>query len=578
MKKTIFTFLALCLVCAHGLKAQTAADSASIQIIHNAADPAAATVDIYLNGSLLLDNFAFRTATPFVTLEAGVEHSIAVAPSTSTSVGDAIATFPVTLAANSKNIAIANGVVMPMNFASNPDAVSTGFTIWLDTSGQTTATNSNKVDVKVVHGSTDAPTVDVLVEGVSTPLVDNAKYSDITPYIEVDPTTYTLVITPGNDNNTVVKKYSAPLATAQGAAAVVFASGFLTPSANQNGPAFGLYACLPNGTVIALPEVVGAVDSASIQIIHNAADPLAASVDIYLNGSLLLDNFAFRTATPFVTLEAGVEHSIAVAPSTSTSVGDAIATFPVTLAANSKNIAIANGVVMPMNFASNPDAVSTGFTIWLDTSGQTTATNSNKVDVKVVHGSTDAPTVDVLVEGVSTPLVDNAKYSDITPYIEVDPTTYTLVITPGNDNNTVVKKYSAPLATAQGAAAVVFASGFLTPSANQNGPAFGLYACLPNGTVIALPEVTTSSLQSLSNSPVSVFPNPASEYIIINNPDKNLINVQLFDIAGKQIADYGVIPSNTYKSFSTSELNPGSYLIKVSNGTEITNHKVIVIK
>ena len=45
--------------------------------------------------------------------------------------------------------------------------------------------------------------------------------------------------------------------------------------------------------------------TARLQVIHNAADPGAVSVDIYLNGTLLLDNFGFRDATPYIDAPAG---------------------------------------------------------------------------------------------------------------------------------------------------------------------------------------------------------------------------------------------------------------------------------
>ena len=47
------------------------AQTARLQVIHNSADVAADQVDVYLNGTLLLDNFAFRTATPFIDAPAG---------------------------------------------------------------------------------------------------------------------------------------------------------------------------------------------------------------------------------------------------------------------------------------------------------------------------------------------------------------------------------------------------------------------------------------------------------------------------------------------------------------------------
>jgi hypothetical protein len=41
-----------------------------------------------------------------------------------------------------------------------------------------------------------------------------------------------------------------------------------------------------------------------LQVIHNAADPLAAVVDVYVNGGLAIDNFEFRAATPFIDVPA----------------------------------------------------------------------------------------------------------------------------------------------------------------------------------------------------------------------------------------------------------------------------------
>ena len=42
------------------------AQFARVQVIHNCADAAAATVDVYLDATLLIDDFDFRTASPFI--------------------------------------------------------------------------------------------------------------------------------------------------------------------------------------------------------------------------------------------------------------------------------------------------------------------------------------------------------------------------------------------------------------------------------------------------------------------------------------------------------------------------------
>ena len=209
----------------------TFAQTARLQVIHNAADPGAVSVDIYLNGGLLLDNFGFRDATPYIDAPAGTPINIGVAGPNSTSAADTIKNFTVTLTANETYVAIANGVLDPNSFAVNPDGRSTAFTLFIKTMARETGTGSD-VDFFVLHGSSDAPTVDVIARGVAT-LVDNAAYGDITAYIPVPPASYILDVTPGNDNSTIVASFEADLSGLGGGAAVVFASGFLDPSANQ---------------------------------------------------------------------------------------------------------------------------------------------------------------------------------------------------------------------------------------------------------------------------------------------------------------------------------------------------------
>jgi hypothetical protein len=227
------------------------AEFARVQVIHNSADLAANTVDVYLNDVLLIDNFEFRTSSPFIDAPANEEIKISIAGSNSTSSGQAIADFYYTLAANETYVLIAEGIVSTSGYSP-----ATAFSIEVYAMGQETANNSANTDLLIHHGATDAPTVDVVEVGVGAgTIVDNASYGDFTAYLELPTNDYTLDITDETGQVTVAS-YSAPLQTLglNGAAAVVVASGFLNPSNNSNGPAFGLYVALPSGgELVGLP-------------------------------------------------------------------------------------------------------------------------------------------------------------------------------------------------------------------------------------------------------------------------------------------------------------------------------------
>ncbi len=604
------------------------AQDARLQVIHNSADPAAGIVDIYLNGNLALDNFAFRQATPFINVPSNVFINIGVAPANSSGVQDTIKNFVVKFDPAKTYVAIANGVLNPSNFSANPDGRNIFFTIFSRDNIRESGKYSFMVEFVVFHGATDTPGIDVLLassdlnqsidflaenemlsesttQGNSESfywnrrLVNNLYYGEFSSYRRLRPRTYLLEITPAFNNSTVVATFQADLSGLGGGAAVVFASGFLNPAANQNGAAFGLFAALPNGVVVEFPLVP---PTARLQVIHNAADPAAALVDIYVNGALALDNFAFRSATPFIDVPAGVVVNIGVAPGSSSSAADTLKNFEVMFLAGGTYVAIANGVLDPSQFAPNPDGRSIGFTIFAKDNARESSLNPEKVDLMVVHGSTDAPTVNIFGLGL---VLRGVSYGDLSNYLSLNPTRNWVIISTPFPNFSIVAVYRADLRGLAGQAAVVFASGFLNPANNQNGEPFGLFVALPNGVVVELPAVfgseanqaiaevghpdldviagiegfTTITSYDLSQN----YPNPfnPTTRISFSLPSREFVSLKVFDITGREVAVLvnDVKESGAYTiDFNAGNLPTGIYFYRIDAGSFSQIRKMMLVK
>ncbi len=225
--------------------------TARVQVIHNSADAAAATVDIYLDTAKLIDDFEFRTASSFIDAPAGTPILIGIAGSNSSSQMDTIVSFEVTLTANETYVVVADGIVSPSGYSPSP-----AFNLEIYAMGREMASTSGNTDVLVHHGSTDAPTVDVVEVGAGAgTIVDDLSYAAFDGYLELGTADYVLEIRDETGTNTV-ESFDAPLSTLglEDSALVVVASGFLDPSMNSMGPGFGLYVALPSGgNLIALP-------------------------------------------------------------------------------------------------------------------------------------------------------------------------------------------------------------------------------------------------------------------------------------------------------------------------------------
>jgi hypothetical protein len=550
--------------------------TANVQIIHNAADPAFEVVDIYANEALLYDSVAFRAATAFAELPAGADIEIDIVPFDA-ELSASVFNTTVNLTADETYYVIATGVGTPGDFAANPDEVSTAFTLDIIAGGTTTAGEAGNVDFLVHHGATDAPAVDVLA-GESA-LASDLSYTDETAeYISVPEGEYVLDINAAGTATTVAS-FVAPLDGLAGSSAIVLASGFLNPANNQDGPAFGLIAVLPDGTVVQLP----AYGTARAQIIHNSADPAFAAVDIWVNETLAFEDVPFRGATGFVELEAGVNTNVALtAPDAA--LEDAVYEVDLTLEANESYYVIAQGVGAPGDFAANPDEVSTAFMLDVIAGADSTAEGDN-VGLLVYHGATDAPAVDVNTGGNT--LAGDLSYTDYTEdYLVVPADSYMLDINTAGTATTVAT-FEADVSGLGGASAIVLASGFLTPSSNMDGEAFGLIAVLPNGTVVPLPAVATSNEQ-VGEAPAAFklnqnYPNPfnPSTSISYQVPEASDVNLEVYDLMGRKVATLvnGSQSTGRYTiNFDASNLSSGVYLYRIQAGTFTQTRRMMLIK
>jgi hypothetical protein len=523
---------------------------------------------------LLIDNFAFRTASPFIDAPAGVDFDVVIQPANSTDTTNALARFTYNLMDGETYVLVANGIVVPTGY--NP---ATPFNIYVNAMGRESASVATNSDVLVFHGATDAPTVDVVETGVGAgTIVDNLSYGEFAGYLELPTNDYVLAVR--DETGTVtVAMYQAPLATLglDGAAMTVVASGFLNPAVNNNGEAFGLFVALPAGG--ALVELPAYTPTARVQVIHNSADAAAAQVDVWLNDQLLIDNFAFRTASPFIDAPAGVDFDVVIQPANSTDTTNALARFTYNLMDGETYVLVANGIVVPTGYTP-----ATPFDIYVYGMGREEATSPTNTDLLVFHGSTDAPAVDVVevYAGAGT-IVDDLSYGEFSGYLELPTANYQLDIRDASGQVTVAT-FNAPLGdlSLQGKALTVIASGFLDPSVNNNGASFGIFAVLPAGGAFVTLGNTTGVDENEIATGLKIYPNPVRDIVNLSFDlrSSSTVSYGIYNMNGQLVSqsDMGNLSSGAQLiNVDAASLPSGLYILKINAGNTISTAKIQVV-
>ncbi len=578
---------ALVLVALVAISSTAAAQLVGVTVLNNSPDPALATADIYIEqegteqkGEDIAYQKASNLQSIFIFSELNTR--IRIAPGSSTSSDQKVVEKSFTPAFGAAYMIVISGVGTPSEWAANPDGKSTAYTITIFETPAYTGT-PNEIGTLVFHGSTDQNASDVRVRGRQNPVFGAAKFGDFTPALVNLPREASVfdLTAPGKANE-VYASFEVNLASYSSEVVVLALSGFKTPEENNNGSALVLLAVLESGAVVRNELITGS-QTAAVQLIHNAADPLAGLVDVYVNGALSADNLGFRKATPFRDVAAGEPLTIAIAPPTSKGPEEAISTveLPALRPGRSYHL-IATGVIDTATFAKNPQERNTIVMVTLIEGAQAQSATDGKTEVRIAHGATDAGELRIRsAKGVN--YISGQFYGDITPtYLAVEPETDTLwLIDPETDKP--VRGWVANLSGAK-RATVLMASGFVDPAANNNGERFRLILVDASGNVSAnLAEVeppTNTSVEELVLHGLTVYPNPSSEQFTIGLPSEGpavtVDRVVLIDALG-QTTSFSVSSASGQIAVPVSGLAPGAYTLRMFSGVQtIIGPRIVV--
>lgn len=443
--------------------------SANVQIIHNSPEQA---VDVWVDGSKVLENLQFREATSFLELNSGVDLEIGVAPHPSTDMRDIIYTQTFLLQEDQNYVLIAQGELGNMD---RP------FEIKLLDNALMDSESPSSLRFAFAHGGIDVDNLDFSDRGLNDIFVENLNYGQVSTYKGFILKALLIDVFSSGDELPLRTYQLNPISLPR-KAGVIFASGFLD---TLSGPSFGLFVAFGDGTVRALQ----AVEIANWQIINNS--PIT-TVDIYLNGRLVLNNFDYGNVTPMDQIEGGLEYTFEVAPANSFSSADAFYTETITLENFKNYIVFAEGIVGDAN-------APFGLSIIENFNYQ--ADDPDQVELLIHHGSPDAPPID-LGERNGDLFVSDLSFRETTEdYLLLDRLgNYFLSLYPTgttNDFKTYVANFGGLIGDLT--VGVIYTAGLVNNTGQED--EFQFIHVLPNGQSFELNEIVFSQIQLLNNSP-----------------------------------------------------------------------------
>jgi hypothetical protein len=585
MKKLNCTLLLAC-TCLLFSNTKVIAQASKIQIVHNSPDFIIDTVDVWLNNTKFVNDLAFRHATSMLSIDSG-DYILTIAKKFST---DTTASFSL-FKSNSFRIDTAktylsfiSGVIDTNQYSTNPNGIDRSFSL-TTTDAYSSSTSSGQVELSFINGVPDASSLDLNEIG----LPGLIKIADDFPYnvfsnSSVSLSTGNTLFNITNSDSTLFKgAYRMNSSFASGQRGIIFTSGINESIGNpSSAKQFAVFVAFSNGTVRELVKLVS-----QVQLIHNSADVTIDTIDVYLNGKKVIDNFGFRDATPFVKYNALVPTSIAFAAKNSISADSSFYSTSIVFDSSSNYYALANGVLNTSNYIANPNAKNISFKIHTYKGAKEVADISKNIELLYFHGVTDMTRTTSRGSSQVQFLSKNDAYGEFHGYSLQSAQDNLLFDLLDASNDTIITSGISNLINYHGKAGIVFASGFASANSltNQNGDTAILFIAWPDGNIdsIAPIRITTGfDEKNIEPSDILVYPNPANSYVNIKLTINltETITTTITDIRGKVIStnEINVSSGANNISINSENIESGIYFLTITSNSNSITKKFNVLK
>jgi hypothetical protein len=374
------------------------------QMIHASADPAVGSVDIYMDGGPLYRGLDYRKARPYIDLPVGWHHF------TVYRAGDKTKPLVVRKSLFGKEGRPSQfaliGVADTENFNPNPDGRDISLDVLAMHDAMEAYDNPHQFRGRQLFAVTDMPPANFMAQNFA--VSEDMKFGDYSPYSGTTPGVRTAYVRAYSPASAPWVKVDFDSRDHGGSAWTQVFSGFF---AGESGLDIDWFLVHADGSVTSHTVTT---QEGRIQFVHAAPDPDVESVDLYVDGGLLVKDLSYKSATPYITLPSGL-HYFDVVASTSNSRDESLLRRRTVLGSKKTHSMVLAGVVDPEGWAPNPDDHSLFLGLFLARDAQEAASQPTHVAVREFLGVTDLASVDLWSESDGSTVFMDIEYCQFSP-------------------------------------------------------------------------------------------------------------------------------------------------------------------